>query len=180
MVQSILAWYNQANDDDKQAINWYKEAHQLAQKHPMGVEAGSAILAAYSINEGWKRNMEHFENECKGIEPRCMEMAKQKAAQIHEAVELCEIGRLPSILNGQKIKCFYANILNPFAFGVVTIDRHALKVVGIDSTKPTKKQYLAASEAYCEAAKLVGLLPHELQAVTWVTYRRLNGKAFYG
>jgi hypothetical protein len=180
MVNSILHWYNQANDDDKKAVSWYREAHKLAQKHPMGVECGAAILAAYSINESWEKNKRHFTNEISGIVPRCMEMSKAKAAQIHEAVSLCEIGRLPSILNGQKIRCFYANILNPSEFGVVTIDRHALKVAGIDAKKPTKKQYLAASEAYCEAAKVVGLLPHELQAVTWVCYRRLTGKAFYG
>ena len=179
MVQSIISWYNQANEDDKKAANWYFEAHQLAKRHPMGVEAGSAILAAYSINEGWKRNVEHFENECSGITPRCIEMAKVKAAQILEAVALCEINRLPEILYGKKIRCFYSNILNPSANDVVTIDRHAFAIAGgVGSI--TEKKYKETAEAYIKAAEILGILPSQLQAITWVCYRRVNGKSFYG
>jgi hypothetical protein len=76
-----------------------------------------------------------------------------------------------------KVQSFYKNIADPETPGPVTIDRHAKGIVyndpGIAKLKPhaTRVQYDAYELMYTKAASEVGMMPHQLQAVTWLAWR---------
>ena len=87
-----------------------------------------------------------------------------------------DIDTMLEILNGNKISAFFMNVYRPYGANYVTIDRHAVsialgKVVTGDLLKMTAKQYEFFAEAYIKASKRVGILPCQLQAVTWVAWR---------
>jgi hypothetical protein len=84
-----------------------------------------------------------------------------------------------SILNGQKIVSFFCNIMGHDS--VVTIDGHAYNIaqgkrVGLtdDAISMSKGVYKDMQEAYARAAKRVGLKVYELQAITWVAWKRIH------
>lgn len=80
----------------------------------------------------------------------------------------------------QKTRNFYLNITGNY--DVVTVDGHAASIcehglerVSISTVKqPNGAAYLDYVAAYVEAAQLLGVEPATVQAVTWVTYRRLG------
>jgi hypothetical protein len=99
--------------------------------------------------------------------------------------------------NGQKIRNFYNNIINPWSDkGHVTIDTHAVgaawgkPVSGKDQTvmdnfggnpgynkMGMKGLYPVYEEAYRQAAQKLGIQPRELQSVTWEAIRSLIDEA---
>jgi len=91
-----------------------------------------------------------------------------------------DIEKIAAILNGPKITSFFYNILNPIGAEHVTIDRHALGVAicGLKRRRidliMTGKQYRTIASAYKWTAEQLGILPLELQAITWTTYRQFS------
>ena len=88
------------------------------------------------------------------------------------------------ILNGQKIVSFFCNIMGE---DTCTVDGHAKNIyygerhgLTSDKTNIGKKEYVAIQEAYVNAGKQVRfngrqLKAFEMQAITWVTWRRIHG-----
>jgi hypothetical protein len=80
---------------------------------------------------------------------------------------------------GEKTRNFYHNILNPESPDYVTIDRHAIEVHAgkeVDETLRKKifdspRKYNEIANDYKKVAKQVGLLPCQVQAITWYTWR---------
>jgi hypothetical protein len=82
------------------------------------------------------------------------------------------------ILNGQKIVSFFKNIMG---HDTVTIDGHAYNIarnkrvtLTDNDTNISKSTYQDMQAAYTRAAKRVGLKVYELQAVTWVVWKRIH------
>jgi hypothetical protein len=86
----------------------------------------------------------------------------------------------------RKQKNFYLNIYHPELPYPVTIDRHAFDAyLGIDSgvndrpidlsTGEGEQVYDVIADTYRAVAEELGILPHELQAVVWETWRMLKG-----
>ena len=87
------------------------------------------------------------------------------------------------ILNGQKITSFYRNIMGD---DTCTVDGHAKNIyygerhgLTSDKTNVGKKEYVIISNAYVQAGKKVrlngrALKAFEIQAITWVTWRRIH------
>ena len=105
----------------------------------------------------------------------CYNTMKAKAWSILED-DLTDDTDILTRLNGQKIRSFYSNIRG---LDEVTIDGHAYNIaLGIrqgltsDKTNMGKKLYREMQSAYVKAAKRVGIKPHELQAITWTTWKR--------
>lgn len=82
------------------------------------------------------------------------------------------------VLRGSKVRAFYYNLRYPERPGHVTVDRHALSVVLGD--KATVRDYKCLSRrggytliagVYRGVASELGVMPHELQAMTWSWYR---------
>ena len=81
-------------------------------------------------------------------------------------------------LNGQKIKSFFECIRG---FDACCIDGHALNIwrgerfgLTSDKTNIGKKLYAEIQNDYVNTANDLGLKAYELQAITWVAWRRIH------
>lgn len=189
-VNNILKYYNLSTDLQKSnGLKWYKEAYNfclgISNKTGLEVYRIIGVLAALSPQCSWDRNKEITYLFCVNK----IDTGLHTSQQINKAYASLSANNPDEIFNlltkeGIKTSCFYWNILlHGMNTGKATIDRHA---IGIsiqdptntapltDSLQMTKKQYDFFVTCYCKAAKKVNLLPQDLQAITWLTYRELR------
>lgn len=88
---------------------------------------------------------------------------------------------------GKKIRSFYQNILNPMDPFPVTIDGHAVNVwrgrrMNLKDVAGPKGRFNYEDVAgdYRIAAARVGLLPNQVQAITWFAWKRIHKILFPG
>ena len=183
-------------------VEWYARALRFARMlvqayQPLTLEQAVGVLAALSPNNKWTRNCVDAEAMIKawhyGADPLTVKVCtfnpnKAKAAAIlalSDAETQGDVDLIAKILNGRKITAFFHSILGDPE--TVCVDGHAYAVwVGerITTTKTPSigvKLYADIARAYQLVAKRsfnlcgVTLSPTQVQAVTWVTYRRLLG-----
>lgn len=193
-VRNILKVYRRATKQDIEGgIEWYarakREARMIALAFDLPVTTVVGVMAALSPNNRWDRNKVDAYNMCsaftKGLSQDTFKVStynamKDKAWSIL-AEALTSNDDILDRLNGQKIRSFYSNIIG---LEEVTIDGHALNIArgkreGLTSDKTNigVKAYRELQSAYVRAAKRVNVAPHELQAITWTTWRREHGIA---
>jgi hypothetical protein len=191
-VRNILKVYRRATPEDiANGLEWYDRAKRYASiiSNLSGVNLNTVVgvMAALSPNNRWERNVKDTERmvwawvkgeDLSDFKVSCYNTMKQKAWSILED-DLTDDDDILTRLNGQKIRSFYSNIRG---LDEVTIDGHAYNIaLGIrqgltsDKTNMGKKLYREMQEAYVKAAKRVGVKPHELQAITWTTWKREYG-----
>lgn len=169
---NIIATYERATEDQiLKGKMWYPVAHDLATMIADGdTRMGAGVIAALSANKSWSENTK--------IATRAFASGKA-TGHVKDAIL-----KATRIMNGEdpanvlpmaaKTGQFYLCILNPSDPHAVVIDRHAHDVaVGrtfgdADRGLSAKGRYNALADAYREAAKRLGILPSELQAITWV------------
>jgi hypothetical protein len=191
-VRNILKVYRRATSEDiANGLEWYDQAKRYATiiSSLSGVNLNTVVgvMAALSPNNRWERNVKDTERmvwawvkgeDLTDFKVSCYNTMKQKAWSILED-DLTDDDDILTRLNGQKIRSFYSNIRG---LTEVTIDGHAYNIaLGIrqgltsDKTNMGKKLYREMQSAYVKAAKRVGVKPHELQAITWTTWKREHG-----
>ena len=190
-VRNILKTYRIATVSDvSDGVEWYDRAKRMAAWIAKETNIPEAtvigVMAALSPNNRWERNCKDALTMCQAwisgdttddFKVSCYNTMKQKAWSILED-DLTTDDDILSRLNGQKIRSFYSNIRG---LDEVTIDGHALNIArgkreGLtsDKTNMGKKQYRELQAAYVAAAKRVKVKPHELQAITWTTWKRIH------
>ena len=188
-IRNILKVYRRATPEDHaNGLEWYDSAKRYASiiSNLSGVNLNTVVgvMAALSPNNKWERNVKDTERmvwawvkgeDMTDFKVSCYNTMKAKAWSILED-DLTEDEDILNRLNGQKIRSFYSNIRG---LDEVTIDGHAYNIaLGIrqgltsDKTNMGKKVYRTMQVAYVKAAKRVGVKPHELQAITWTTWKR--------
>jgi len=188
-VRNILKVYRRATSEDvANGLEWYDRAKRYASiiSNLSGVNLNTVVgvMAALSPNNRWERNVKDTERmvwawvkgeDLSDFKVSCYNTMKAKAWSILED-DLTDDDDILTRLNGQKIRSFYSNIRG---LDEVTIDGHAYNIaLGIrqgltsDKTNMGKKLYRDMQSAYVKAAKRVGVKPHELQAITWTTWKR--------
>ena len=188
-VRNILKVYRRATSEDiANGLEWYDQAKRYATiiSSLSGVNLNTVVgvMAALSPNNKWERNVKDTERmvwawvkgeDMTDFKVSCYNTMKAKAWSILED-DLTDDEDILTRLNGQKIRSFYSNIRG---LDEVTIDGHAYNIaLGIrqgltsDKTNMGKKVYRTMQAAYVKAAKRVGVKPHELQAITWTTWKR--------
>lgn len=193
-VRNILKVYRRATEQDiSGGIEWYarakREALMIAKTFDIPVSTVIGVMAALSPNNRWDRNKVDAYNMCSSFTKDLGQDAfkvstynamKEKAWSILQD-KLTSDADILERLNGQKIRSFYSNIAG---LDEVTIDGHALNIArgkreGLTSDKTNigVKAYRDLQSAYVKAAKRVNVAPHELQAITWTTWRREHGIA---
>lgn len=85
-------------------------------------------------------------------------------------------------VKGQKITAFYHNILDPTCSRHVTIDGH---MIGAYLAQPltmkeaqkwmTRTRYIEVARAVQALARQADMLPHQMQAILWMTRKRVLG-----
>lgn len=186
-----------ASDID-QGMGWYQRAYDLAVRfiHTYdGLMLGQAIgvIAALSPNNKWVRNCRDAEAMIRlwhqGQDPRQAKVCtfsknKDKAARVLE-LESVDTEAIQDILSGQKVVAFY-RCISGFD-DTVCVDGHAYaiwlgeRVPTTQTPKIGKATYAAITRSFIfvseRSFELCGhsLTPAQVQAVTWVTYRRILG-----
>ncbi len=177
-MRNLVKLYSLVPEETKiQGLVWYREAHNfcqtLSEQYGLSIRQTCAILSALSPATNFEQNKKDALNICartKGYKCGTYGPNVEKARKIRDGQ--IEPDKAFSTLTGAKTYSFYFNILQPESPEHVTIDRHAYRIAkGCDYTSMTKNQYLEIVKAYTRAAKRIGILPCELQAVLWIDYR---------
>jgi hypothetical protein len=194
-VAAMLQLASQA--DLAAGIEWYARAERLGSRlaHQYGCtfEQAVGVIAALSPNNRWARNCQDAESMIQawavGADPLTVRVCtynamRAKAADILALPDPSQ-DAIATILNGRKITAFFLSITG--RADAVCVDGHAY-AIWLGQRVPTTqtpslgvKLYADIARAYCLVAKrsaaLCGeqLTPAQVQAVTWVTYRRLLG-----
>lgn len=101
---------------------------------------------------------------------------KDKAVKIKDLAEP-SFDDVLSILGGDKVRSFYENIYNPLSPDIVTIDSHAIGVwLGSRAISVSAKGdvYQSIQSDFIKTANELRLIPCQLQAITWLAYRRIH------
>ena len=194
-VENILAIYKLATPEEKRdGIVWYADAlrdcTRIATDLELPVHIVTGVCAALSPNNKWDRNIVNARDLCAAfvngdgmdsVKVSTYHKMKSKAWSILEAMPNHD--GVIAILNGQKIVSFYRNIMGD---DTCPIDGHARNIaygerVGLtdDKTNIGVKEYRTLQTDYVSAAKRTrvngrALKAFELQAITWVTWRRIH------
>jgi hypothetical protein len=161
-------------------MTWYDDAHNVARN--LGgnrFHRAAGVIAALSPMNGWENNKRKAAQlyAQKGDGTNCGLLRNvAKAVAIYNGEDALDI------LGGDKVRAFYATIVDPSGDHEPVIDRHAFDIaVGMvtndaaRSALSRKGEYQRFSDVYRAAAVKVGIGPSQLQAVTWMQWRDEKG-----
>lgn len=194
-VANVVRAFRSATVADlSEGTDWYRRAHALAvELDPRCPRRAAAVLAVLSPMMSWKRNAELARQAyyLAGTTTNRAAIADGLACLKGNAVKAARIltGDDPdAVVSGPKVRAFWLAICDPSNAEAIVVDRHAVDVavgrVTDDETRGKllagRRRYGQVAECYRQAAvKLSALLgrtitPVEVQAVTWVYWRRTH------
>lgn len=196
VINSIIRFHKLASIEETiEGLDWYQSAHdyckELAARFNVSVSQVAGIIAAFSPQCGWQENKRFALSFL--ISPnkiiKC-QVQTDKARKILTLHSEADIYRALSLNDAAwKTKAFFLNMLNPTVLTDVTIDRHAIAVciqhpsntfaLSEAYGKLTVAQYRFFEACYIKAAVQIGILPQQLQAITWTVYRRVRDLRTY-
>lgn len=184
-VDNILDVFNNASPlAFSTGLDWYDNANAYARELDPNVHRSAGIIAALSPKNGWNNN-------------------KRKAAQLYaqagdgtgvgmsdpvgKAIAIYHGEDALDVLGGNKTRNFYLTIVDP-THDIPVIDAHALDIaIGRQQSDRErnnairrKGEYDRYASAYVSASGFTGLIPSQLQAITWCAWREFHGKGWYG
>lgn len=180
----ILAIYEAATEQERSdGLAWYSEASNIAGIVSSGLglslESGAGIVAALSPQCSWDENIARALAFAEGDNPGGMGDGLAKARRIAE-------GEHPlSVLGGRKVRSFCHNIAGRLDH--VTVDRHAVAIVygrPLDDRELKILErigpYSAIAGSYRSVARSLSIEPADLQAITWLAWRRIKRIGYGG
>jgi len=195
-VENIINIYNMATPEEKRdGVVWYavalSDCNRIAIDNGVPLHIVVGVCAALSPNNKWDRNIvntsdmvQAFINgeDMDSFKVSTYHAMKRKAWGILEAMPDSD-EEVMTMLNGQKIISFFRNIMG---HDTCTIDGHARNIAyGVregltGSISIGKKEYATLQEEYVKAGKKKringrALKAFEMQAITWVVWRRIHG-----
>jgi hypothetical protein len=189
-VSNILSVFEQATPQEKaHGLDWYfyanKEARDLAKEFATPVPTVAGVIAALSPNQRFETNLKSaravLDAHNRGLAPQEITIPAYNLNK-EKAFALCRGGERSQYLRGEKVNCFYKNIVAPWSSNSVTVDGHAyaiwlgervtMKEVPTRISRP--KWYKIITQDYRDAAKDLGLRPWQVQATTWVAWKRMH------
>lgn len=177
----ILSVYLRATDDMLDAgLSWYDRANVFARELDGNrFHRAAGIIAALSPMNGWENNKNKASQLYRqGHGAGCgLYVNVKKAMAIYHGEDALDI------LGGNKVRAFYATIVNPRdSDATPVIDRHAFDIalgsVTNDKTRARlarKGEYERFADSYREAATIASIGAPQLQAVTWMQWRKEKG-----
>lgn len=177
---NILSVYGRATDSEREhGTDWYRDAQAIAADIADGdVWRGAGVIAALSPRVRWDINVRNARKAFQtGIVTGHTKVMCAQAQRILDGEYALDV------LKGDKVRAFCAAIATAGHSDIATIDRHALEIaygkVYSDKDRPNigKRLYRKMAAAYADAAKVAGVSVNEMQAITWVVWRREKGVA---
>lgn len=191
ILRNVRKVADQATEDEvAEGRQWYPNAYtgcqRLAEDFEIPVELVADLVATTSPNLRWERNISlvawllaaHREGRLadfigEGYQ-RQVDIAKEMLVRFYEA------GDWAGLLSGPKVTSFANCILNYSRPQLPVVDVHSYSAAVGQRYTVTSMPTIHGNtlwnirRAYTEAAAERGFLPQELQAVTWLTWRRLG------
>lgn len=193
-VNNIKAIYLLATTQEKiDGANWYKSAHKialnLADNYGLTLQTAAGVIAALSPRNKWSRNVIDAENlietfvrdpeSAVNIKVCTFNKNKEKALKILKNNQDFFTDNTREILSGPKLNEFFNCILgveddvciDGHAYCIFNGSRTSLKDVpsiGVKLRKEIKSDFRKAAAKFNISAA-------EIQAITWVTWRRIHG-----
>lgn len=190
---TILGVYQLANAGERHyGARWYPDAFKVAQtlggEFNLNAYTVAGVIAALSPRNKWERNIADAANIVRTYKAggeiaalKCKVCTfnnnKQKAVQIL-AEDISDHQTLRLTLKGPKLTEFYNCITG--SLPDVCIDGHAYSIwlgdrVALANVPKISTKLRAQIKAdYIKAAAELGLTPSTVQAITWLTWRRLH------
>jgi hypothetical protein len=183
-ITNIINVYDQATQADVlKGSQWYSNARLIAEhmsrEYDVPIEQCVAVMSALSPRNRWENNIEDARTVLRAFK----EGKGEGDVKVHtfnknktKAFEVLRQGNPGLVTTSNKTRAFFDNIVNPYS-DKVTVDVHAYSVYnGERLSKPSisNSKYKEVSDSYKEAATQIGVKPYELQAITWVTWKRIN------
>ena len=199
-IRNILATFYAATPVDIQEGKvWYTNAHEickgLSDKYNLPLSTVVGVVSALSPNNKWDRNITDAENliraYCMGFDyPKVCTFTgnKDKAVTILEC-EIDSSDNICAILKGNKTIAFFRGIYTNGQCDEITVDGHAFNIwrglyTSLNEVPAiSNKLYREVSDAYKQAAVAINnqtdsdWSASQIQAITWVSWRRQNGVA---
>lgn len=174
-VENIINVYLHATDSEiEHGMRWYDDAYNDVVSTGADPWTGAGIFAAYSINTPWNRNREL----ALGTLITGMPRTDTLGISVRFACDIL-LGAHPMDVyakSAPKLSAFTNAIADPAGNQIAVIDRHARNLAyGFVTGKssPTKREFYAIADLYTVAADTVGITVNQLQAITWVAWRRI-------
>lgn len=159
----------------------------LAELYSIPFPKAVAVFAALSPNVDYTGNLRSaasvFKGWNEGVDVNLIRVSTYNHCR-DRAFEYLNDRDFLATVSGKKIRSFYLNILNPMDPSPVTIDGHAvnvwrgrqrnLKAVAGDFN------YDAVADDYRRVAKDIGLLPNQVQSITWFAWKRIHNIVYAG
>ena len=195
---NIMKVYNVSLESEKN--DWYREANIFGSQVSEFLSGFSrlnvskrqvlGIISALSPLKEWSKNKELAVDLIMSGDCGHMQRNKQKALDILALKDDTGVNnrsmtdaliidqQILDILNGDKTKNFYLNMVYPSG-GCVTVDRHAI-AIAIGRTATDKEQSISSAvytfleECYIMTSETLGLTPLHLQSITWQAWKRIK------
>lgn len=165
--------------DLRDGRSWYRKARRTARE--IAADAGvservaAGVIAALSPRNAWPVNVASARTLLGvGTGKLAGTYANRRKAERIAAGDF-------SALQGPKVSRFFRNITGDRQ--AVTVDTWAMRIALDDATyqtAPRESQVQVTERAYQMAAGWHGLDPRDLQAATWIAYRRAHARADFG
>ena len=186
---------------EKENNHWYQEANEWAVEvsefllsftgQNVSVQQVLGVVSALSPMQEWNKNKEIAIELIMTGDTGYMERGKQKARDILSIPDNLNSTNSPitndylldleikSILNGEKTKTFYENMVYPTRSSGVTVDRHAISIAighiaDYKEQSISKDVYTFIEKCYIMVSETLGLAPLHLQSITWQTWKRIK------
>ncbi len=187
-IKNILKMYSRAIPVEiEYGSRWYRVAHQEIKERvsipysvPMNIACG--IVAVLSPRCVWEANVSDALKiviaHRSSLPIDAFSVTTYGANKV-KAWRLIGEGDM-SCMRGNKVKAFYDNLLFPECSLDVTIDGHAINIArgGVGLVKGSDfsgKEFQEIGRAYQLAGQKVNLRGLEIQAITWLAYKRVYG-----
>ena len=191
--QNIISCYNSSSLEDRHTgLAWYTTANTIAQiladKNQLKLEVVCGVIAALSPGSKWDMNVKNTTKMIdfykSGMKFNDMpKIGSYGTRNMEKAFRILSGFEVNCVLGGLKVNNFYACILKPKNVFHVCVDRHATSIavskrLGDKYTKYSlsQKKYNFIADAYKVAAEELDLIPNQLQAITWCSWRRIHTK----
>jgi hypothetical protein len=189
-VRNINKVFAQVTESElKHGKTWYSnakvECQAMADKYELPLNTVVGVVAALSPTNRWQRNLadaadmlETFTGGgyLESCAPSTYKTMRDKAWKVLEAAIVSD-DLIAAILNGPKITDFFHCIMG---YDVCVIDGHAWCIANADRRTlqeiPSigRKLRNELQGAYIRAGKKHGMTAYEMQAATWVAWKRIH------
>lgn len=185
--QRIVDVLNQGvNGELEVGYSWYfdtsKYLESIGKENGLNLRQSAAIFAVLSLRRPLASNKQVADRVIKTKNTNgLMGYSAARIQSIFDGEDLDDV-LLHGRTDARKVASFYLNLAEPETSAAVTIDRHMWDVLlgvktplRIRRAKYTAEEYEWAEDRFRVIAEAEGKLPHQIQAATWLIWRRVNG-----